>query len=271
MLWSRGKSNTKKPQSRQRNSGQGATRKTVSESKPTRSFAWVNYVLVFVGAGVVLTALVKAAMVLQAIPVERIVVKGKLEHTRRLALEEMVQPALVGGFLGADLEQIQRQLERLPWVYRASVKRQWPSALEIHVLEQLPIARWGESGFLNHEGEVFHTSSAASRETLPMLAGPQDARQKLIAQYQVISDRLLPVELTIQALTVDQRGQLRATLVGNMELVFGDEDLLERLDRFIALYRASLRERRTDISRVDLRYHSGIAVAFREPPEIADL
>ena len=269
MPWAKGE--TKKPEGRQRASGHGATRKSSSESKPARSFGWVNRVLILLGAGVVLTAVIKAAIVLQAIPVERIVVKGKLEHTRRVALEEMVQPALVGGFLCADLGRIQRQLERLPWVYRASVKRRWPSALEIYVVEQLPIARWGEKGFLNHEGEVFHTNSATNRESLPMLAGPQYARQKLIGEYQVISDRLLPVELAIQTLAVDERGQLRATLAGNIEMIFGDENLLERLDRFIALYHASLRERKAEIRRVDLRYHSGIAVAFRESPEIADL
>ena len=89
------------------------------------------------GVGVVLTALANAAVWLHGIPVERIVLTGKLERTRKIALQDMVQPELVGGFLSADLQRIQEQLESLPWVYEVAVRRQWPSALTIHVVEQL--------------------------------------------------------------------------------------------------------------------------------------
>ena len=83
---------------------------------------------------------------LQSIPVQQISVTGELEHTQREVVQEMIQPSLVGGFLGADLQSIRQQLEGLPWVYEATVRRKWPAALEIHVVEQLPIARWGEAG-----------------------------------------------------------------------------------------------------------------------------
>ncbi|MEH6580418.1 MAG: cell division protein FtsQ/DivIB [Halioglobus sp.] len=271
MLKLRALRNTKKPTRSKRKSGNGATRKTAVEKKQPRSFAWVNRLLILLGVGVVLMALVKAAVVLHAIPVERIVVMGKLENTQTVALQDMVQPALVGGFLSADLQRIQAQLESLPWVYEASVRRQWPSALEIHVVEQLPIARWGEDGFLNHEGEVFHSTRATDPNSLPMLTGPLGSEQRLIAKYQVISEMLHPEGLTVDALAVDDRGQLRTTLVGGIAIDLGDEKLIERLERFVSLYRVGLVQRKADIRRVDMRYASGIAVAFNELPEVAGL
>jgi cell division protein FtsQ len=228
-------------------------------------------VLILLGVGVVLVAVVKAALVLHAIPVERIAVTGKLEYTRKLALQEMVQPALAGGFLSADLQRIRAQLESLPWVYEARVKRQWPSTLEIHVVEQLPIARWGEYGFLNHEGQVFYSTAANDRDSLPLLSGPGGSEQELIANYQLLTEMLLPLGLAIAALAVDDRGQMRATLSGGIEVIFGEQELSERLERFVALFDASLAARRDEIERVDLRYESGIAVAFRGPPEVAGL
>jgi cell division protein FtsQ len=252
-------------------SSQGATRKIAREDKPVRSYAWINRVLILLGVGIVLVVVANGAVVLHAIPVERIVVTGELEHTRTLALQEMVQPALVGGFLSADLSRIQAQLESLPWVYLASVKRQWPNALEIHVVEQLPIARWGENGFLNHEGMVFQSSVANSRGTLPMLTGPQGTQQELIGNYQLITEMLQPLELAIRELALDERGQLRAVLESGFEVVFGDEELLERLERFVALYSDGLEGYGPSLRRVDMRYHSGVAVAFREPPEVAGL
>ncbi len=259
------------PSARGRNISHGATKKVSAKKKTERSFTWINRVLILIGVGVVLAAGVKAAVVLHAIPVERIVVTGKLEHTREVALQDMVQPALIGGFLSADLLQIREQLESLPWVYEVTVKRRWPNTLEIQVIEQLPIARWGEKGFLNHEGEVFNPSSIGSWGSLPLLSGPPGSERQLIDHYQLISRLLQAVELTVATLSVDARGQLRTTLDGGTEVLLGGEELRERLDRLVSLYDAGLRERKADVQRVDMRYQSGVAVAFFESPEVAGL
>ena len=256
---------------RKRTSANGATRKTLVQERRPRSFNWLNRFFIVLGLGVVCAASVKAALVLNAIPVERIVVTGKLEYTQKVALQEMVQPVLVGGFLGADLSLIQNQLEQLPWVYQAIVRRQWPNALEIHVVEQLPIARWGQSSFLNHEGEAFHPSGESRWDSLPVLKGVEGQEQELINAYQFISETLRPLELTVSELTANDRGQLRAVLSGETELLLGSTDLSERLARFIALYQSAGEAAHPKMERVDLRYQSGLAVVFSEPPVVAGL
>jgi len=256
---------------RQRKSTHGATRKVKVERKPVKSFAWLNRLLILVGVGVVLTAVAKAAVVLHTLPVERIVVTGKLLNTQTVVIQNMVQPSLVGGFLSADLQRLREQLETLPWVYQATIKRQWPSALEIHVVEQLPIARWGERGYLNHAGEVFHSTREGDDKALPMLTGPEGTERQLIADYQLVTELLRPVALAVKRLAVDDRGQLQATLTDGIEVAFGDDELTDRLERFIGLYSSSLVERRADILRVDTRYRSGVAVAFRESETVAGL
>ena len=142
------------------------------QSRPARSFFWLNRLLILLAAAVVLTAATKGFLAIQGLPVQRISITGELEHTQAQAVQDIVQPSLAGGFLKADLHQIQRQLESLPWIYEASVRRRWPAALEIHILEELPIARWGWDGFLNHEGEVFHSDKNGDWNSLPLLQGP---------------------------------------------------------------------------------------------------
>ncbi|MFV0278941.1 MAG: cell division protein FtsQ/DivIB, partial [Parahaliea sp.] len=134
----------------------GATRKPVRAPRERQpwNFNWLNRLLILLAGGAVLAACVQAYVYLRAIPVEQVLVNGKLRHTQSSAVQKMVQSALVGGFLSADLGQVRSQLEALPWIYQASVRRRWPNTLKIDVVEQLPIARWGEGGFLNHEGQV---------------------------------------------------------------------------------------------------------------------
>jgi len=249
----------------------GATRRQPAPaSNRQRSMStWFNRLLILTGAVVVIAAAVEAYLTLESIPVQRITVTGELEHTRYEAVQEMVEPALAGGFLNADLQRIRDQLEALPWIYQASVRRRWPNALEIHVEEQLPIARWGDAGFLNHEGQVFHSDSAERWQSLPLLRGPEGSASTLVATYQRLLDLLRPVGLTISQLAMDERGQVEATLDRDVQLMLGGEEFLERVQRFVALYQAELAARFADVERVDLRYASGAAVAFRPEEQVA--
>ncbi len=252
-------------QSRRGAQAKGATRRAATvAAKPRRLSAWLNRILVLVGAGVVLVAALQGWITLQAIPVERITVTGEMNHTRTTAVQDMVQPALAGGFLGADLQKVREQLEALPWIYEASVRRVWPSALEIHVVEQLPIARWGDSAFLNHEGAVFRPSDTSSWQSLPLLSGPDGQAGVLMDYYQRLLDLLAPLGLGVAQLAMDERGEIRAALSGGQQVLIGSSDFLERMHRFATVYRAELAGRMEDVERVDLRYERGVAVAFSE-------
>jgi cell division protein FtsQ len=249
-----------------RRPAQGATRNSVVVAERTAwSSVWLNRLLILLGAAVVLAAAVKAFITLESLPVQRISVTGELEHTQAQVVQDMVQPGLAGGFLNADLQQIRAQLESLPWIYQATVRRKWPNALEINVVEELPIARWGQDGFLNHEGGVFRSGKSGDWNDLPLLLGPEGSAQALMAKYQRLVELLAPLNLSVEQLAVDERGQMEAVLAGGMQLNLGGEDFLGRMNRFVWIYRSELAARWSEVKQVDLRYENGIAVAFNEP------
>jgi cell division protein FtsQ len=254
---------------RRRAGSQGASRKQAPVQPSKVGFAWLNRILILAGGGVVLVAGLQALVALQSIPVEQITVTGKLEYTRAEEVQELVQPVLVGGFLSADLVLIRQQLESMPWIYRATVRRRWPSSLEINVVEQLPIARWGDSGFLNHQAQFFQTRNEGNWGALPLLVGPDGTARQLMASYQRLEELLAPLRLEVIELSLDDRGQLQAILQGGTKLYLGGDYFVERVQRLLALYRNELSSRAAQVARVDLRYESGLAVAFREAVEVA--
>jgi len=256
---------------RSRRATQGATRKAPVVKAPRKPSVWLNRIIILAGAGVVMVAALQAFISLQAIPVQRVTVTGELEHTQTELIQEMIQPALVGGFLRADLQLIRRQLEELPWIYRATVSRRWPNALEINVIEQLPIARWGDSGFLNHEGEVINSGNSEEWRSLPLLEGPEGSAKRLMAGYQRILEILASLHLEVAQLQLDQRGQVEVVLQGGTRLLLGSEDFLERMHRFVAIYRTQLAPRAGEVERVDLRYETGVAVTFTESSQVAGI
>ncbi|GAB5453332.1 MAG: cell division protein FtsQ/DivIB [Halioglobus sp.] len=253
-----------------RASVKGATRNTQRGSAPRQPSLWFNRVLILFAAVVVLTAAAQAYIALDQLPVQRITVTGQLEHTQAEAVQEMVQASLAGGFLSADLQRMREQLQGLPWIFEATVRRRWPNALEIHVVEQLPIARWGEDSYLNHEGGIFRSENVQQGDALPLLRGPDGSAAALMARYQRLVEILAPLNLTVEQLSEDARGQLEAVLGGGMRLVIGGSDFRERMQRFVSIYREQLAAQAGNLARVDLRYSSGLAVAYRESYDVGN-
>jgi cell division septal protein FtsQ len=84
-------------------------------------------------------------------------------------------------------------------------------------------------------------------------------------------DLLRPLELQPLSLEEDPFGQLNVVFDSGIELALGDRDFAARMDDFLTLWRRELRDDRARVLRVDMRYETGAAVAFREQPQLAGL
>ena len=107
-------------------------------------------------------------------------------------------------------------------------------------------------------------------QDLPVLQGPEGSARSLMASYQRVIEILGPLGLTVERLAVDDRSQLEAVLDTGMTLVLGGDAFRERMQRFVAVYQSELAPRLAEVERVDLRYESGVAVKFNEPPAVAE-
>ncbi len=209
----------------------------------------------------------RAVSALKLMPVERIVVSGKLEHLRQEAVRDALAGRISQGLLFLDLRELQGQLEELPWVYRAELRRRFPGTLEVRVVEQLPIARWGDTAFLNHEAVVIPVADASRWDGLPTIRGPEGSEGRLMNRYRRLRDSLAAVGLTPQSLVEDEFGQLQVHIDNGMALLLGDREFSRRTQRFLKLWQVELNAVAQPIRHVDLRYNDGAAVAFDPPAQ----
>lgn len=232
------------------------------------------------GLGVVVSVSAMVALVglgyigveaLRSVPVERIVVTGKLENLRQEALRTALSDELDQGLLFLNLSDLQLTLEALPWVYKAQLRRRFPDTLEVSVVEQLPIARWGDDAFLNHEARIIEVTDGERWQDLPQIRGPLDSEARLMNHYQRLLERLRPLSLTPIALSEDDYGQLRVGLDNGLDLQLGDREFSLRLQRFLQLWVSDLQNDNRAVQRVDMRYDGGAAVAFDQTPQLAGL
>jgi cell division protein FtsQ len=70
----------------------------------------------------------------QQAPVQDIVVSGELTFIDNNSIKMLIKRTQPGSFFELDVNQTHQTVEAMAWVYRASVRKRWPSGLEIFVV-----------------------------------------------------------------------------------------------------------------------------------------
>ena len=197
-------------------------------------------------------------------PIARIGVEGDLSYISQRAVQQRIAPFVTASFFSVDLLGMRRELEQMPWIASAEVRRVWPDQVLVRLEEQLPIARWGDEALLNNQGQAFAPDQLMHYQHLPQLYGPKRAQQRVMQQYQVLSQMLRPMGFSVARLELRERGSWFLSTGQGIELLLGRDHLVEKMRRFSAIYDKALKEQQANIARIDLRYANGLAVAWHE-------
>ncbi|WP_210514805.1 cell division protein FtsQ [Pantoea ananatis] len=201
------------------------------------------------------------------LPLSKLVVTGQLHYTThddiRQAILSLGSP---GTFMSQDVNVIQQQIERLPWIKQVSVRKQWPDELKIHLVEFTPVARWNDSHMVDSDGVSFSVpANHMGKETLPMLYGPEGSEKEVLAGYHSMDDVLKARKFTLKVASMTARRSWQLVTRDDVRIELGRTDTMKRLNRFIELYPVLLQQGQNEhkrINSVDLRYDSGASVGW---------
>jgi cell division protein FtsQ len=198
-------------------------------------------------------------------PVHVISMDGSFQRVSPGQIEKAVAPFARAGFMSANLDDVQRAVEAVPWVDHARIARHWPNSLHVTVIEQTAAARWGESGLLNTRGELFVREASHVPAELPRLSGPDGTESQVAQKYLSVQGRMLEAGMRIAALRLDERGAWELDLDSGVTVRLGRRDVDERFDRFIRTTSQVIAHRMGEINYVDMRYSNGFAIGWRNP------
>ncbi|QPG06290.1 cell division protein FtsQ/DivIB [Salinimonas marina] len=196
----------------------------------------------------------------QRMPVQVIEFSGDFDHVSLTRLERLIRKSQPGSFFELDVNEVFRLVEAQPWVYRASVRKQWPNTLKIYLVEQQPVAQWNEDMLLNPYGDTFEAS--AGELTLPRLYGPGGSEKTALEGYNAMKSLLATSSMAIAELSLSERFAWQMQLKNGVELNLGRQEFIDRLQRFIDVY-PLLTKQEKPVRYVDLRYDTGFAVGWR--------
>ena len=178
------------------------------------------------------------------------------QHVAAAEIEAVVRNELRGNFFTVDLEATRRSFEKLAWVRKASVRRQFPWQLEVELEEHVALASWNGMALVNTHGEVF---KAESEMVMPSFIGQPDSAAEVARMYTALAGELAPLKQEIAQISLSPRHTWQLRLSNGMLLKLGNEQPQQRLARFVAVYPYSLAALASTASYVDLRYRNGFA------------
>jgi cell division protein FtsQ len=202
----------------------------------------------------------------QQAPVQDIIVSGDKTFIDAQQIQRLIKQSQPGSFFELDVNQTHQTIEALPWVYRASVRKRWPSGLEVFVVEQQPSAIWNGDMLLNQYGDAFDAQiNSADQEfkiTLPNLYGPGGSEQIALQGYRNMQSLLESTNLYIVEMFLSERFAWNVQLNNGIKLNLGRTEFINRLQRFVDLFPLISQQKR-QVDYVDLRYDTGLAVGWK--------
>ncbi|MBF7072047.1 cell division protein FtsQ/DivIB [Glaciecola sp. MH2013] len=197
----------------------------------------------------------------QQLPVQSVVFSGHRQVLQDDEMEALVRATQQGSFFALDVNEVHRLMEDIPWVYRASVRKRWPSSLHIYIVEQTPAAAWNDDLLLNIHGDVFEGGQIPT--SLPLLYGPGGSEKTALAGYNAMQSLLNVTGLEIKSLFLSERFAWRLELDNGIHLNIGRQQFIDRLQNFIDIF-PLLKSENKAINYIDLRYDTGLAVGWQE-------
>lgn len=217
-------------------------------------------------AGVLATFTVGSVLLYRYIdrPLARIAVDSPYQRVTQNEIEVLVGDISSGGFISLDLAVVRERLESHPWIASASVRRQWPDRLQLSIVEEVPIARWRDSGFLNRSGVALKATDSRTLGNLPLLVGPEGHSRRVMSEFRDVSELMFGQGLKVVAFSVDEHGARSLTLNSGHEVVLGCGDVIAKVRRFLTIWQGELASRQQEIKAIDARYDNGVAVLWQK-------
>lgn len=204
---------------------------------------------------------------LRTIRVESLAADGELRHVSQLTLRNNALGRIKGNFFTTNLDTVRQAFESVPWVRRATVRREWPDQLIVALEEHEALGTWGADGrLLSTKGDVFTANLAEAEEDhpLPEFDGPEGSEKEVLSRFEELRQWFAPLKLVPEALSLSSRYAWTVKLDNGMSVALGREQtattLKERVDRLLGIY-PQLVSHLQNIETIDMRYQNGLALS----------
>jgi len=207
----------------------------------------------------------------------------------------MISKSIDGGFFSLDIEKLRQKIETLAWVDTVSVRKKWPSTLQLDIKEKQVAASWitsdnekrtiyklkkfswDKKSLLSDKGIVFKSNLSEIQyqkyNKLVVYSSPGDLSVYGLKKCHQISNLIKKANLKLKNCFQDQRRSWFIEMENGFEVFLGrinnnlvnrkKDKIIQRVDTFLLAYKKILKKYEKNIKRIDMRYTNGFAVKWK--------
>ncbi len=195
----------------------------------------------------------------------------ELKHVNLPTIKMRALDHVKGNFFTIRLDQARQAFETMPWVRRASVRREWPNGIVVAIEEHQALGVWiGETPkLMNTYGEVFVANMAEAEDESSLLrfSGPDGSNKDVFRKYQQLNLWFEPWQANVKSIELSSRYAWKVKLSNNLNIELGRE-LDERdskqielaVDRLLKTWPQVQEKWANRVDSIDLRYSNGYAI-----------
>jgi len=198
-------------------------------------------------------------------PRAALIISGEMPYTTGADVKSAVETLNLTDFFALDVNEVQKRVEALPWVYSVSVRKHWPNELKLYIVDEEAIAQWNGDFLINKEGRSFQADVNRLKKTLPKFYGPEGSEKIALENFIGLNGLLESIHVRIDELVLSERYSWQLILNDGVLLNLGREDRVDRIQRFIDVYSTikASKKNKQQVDYIDLRYDTGVAVGWK--------
>ena len=189
--------------------------------------------------------------------INKIIVRGNISNLTQENVSKMVQNRLHGTFFTLNIDIIQREFEKLPWVKNVHVTREFPDTINVFIVEYQPIINLGNGKLLSQERLIFN--GVDPKKQLPLFIVPNNQISNALNLYDEIKPFISRHKTELKLMVFNGVGLTKIGLSNGMIVTIcggGVPNQLKLLDK----YWMQLQQVESNIISINMCYKNALAI-----------
>jgi len=166
-------------------------------------------------------------------------------------------------FFNFKINILKKEIEEVPWVKSADIRRVYPGEIKIYIEEHIPIAIWNNESYMNNIGDIFFIHDI--KKNLPIISSNQSGNKIMFEYFSLLLKYISDENFDIKIKKIEENDirSLSAYLSSGIIVKFGSKDIRNKIHTFIKVYKTLNTSDLEKIRYIDMRYSNGFSIGWK--------
>jgi cell division septal protein FtsQ len=197
-------------------------------------------------------------------PIKNVSIESKIINVSEYDVFEKSKNYLDSkSFFNFKINILKKEIEKVPWVKSADIRRVYPGKIKIYIEEHTPIAIWNNKSYVNDVGDIFLTQEI--KKNLPVIISNQSGNKIMFLYFSLLLKYISDYNFDIEIKKIEENDirSLSAHLSSGIIVKFGSKDIRNKIHAFVKIYNTLNSSDLEKIGYIDMRYSNGFSIGWK--------